>query len=163
MDESVIKNKDTREALKPDGSNRAIQTRFTQHAVVSNALGDIIIGNPEAVSLGSAASVSVTIVNATSSTLTLTLNDNYNRIVFAIADVSMYFDSVSTANQWPNASVGMGTMPCMYYHDWGLSNNRNAVVRFIARNNTGSDKNVIFKYRWRYITNNSTANAGTNV
>lgn len=155
---------------------RVNQQRMLPTAVPTRILGQIISGNPDSTQLGSgnfvtdSGTTTLTVANATSLTISLSLNDNFNRVIFAIPDFTIYTDTttpgtptISSADQWPNSTYGMGNMPMSTWNDWGSGNNVGIVTKVVIRNNTGSDRKIKVIYRFRIITNPTSGGSGTNV
>ncbi len=148
----IIKNKT---GLPPrENIARINQQRMLPTAVPTRILGQIIGGEPASTALGSATTATSTIPDASSGTFLITTADEFKRVLFGAPDVSIYIGSVTDANEWPNATYGMGNMPISFFPGvWGLSDNANVVSRLVIRNNTGGSVDVIIKYRIRLITN----------
>lgn len=133
---------------------RVKQQDLLPAAVKQRLLGNIITGYPESLAAGSGVVTAVYgVADSTTVYFTNVLSDNFGRVILAVPDISIYIGSISAANQWPNASVGMGNMPIHTRNDWGKTNNVNVVTEIAVRNNTGSPQDVIVVIRLRIISN----------
>lgn len=143
-----------------------VSSRTSSHDVIGQGIGvskigDIVGGNPASTNLGSGVYSNSTVPNAASGNFLFRFSDQYNRVILGVPDVSIYVgSSIIPANQWPNASYGMGNMPITYMNDWGLSDNVGIVTRVVVRNNSGADVNVFVVVRLRTITNSSPTLSG---
>lgn len=141
-------------AFEPRGNKpRVNQQEMLPAAIKERLLGNIITGNPPSFEPGSGNVATITIPDAATGYIRNTLIDNFGRVLLAVPDISIYIDSISVANQWPTATIGMGNMPIHSRNDWGRTDNVNVVSEVAVRNNTGSSQNVIVVLRWRIITN----------
>lgn len=153
----------------PDKENspRVNQQQMLPAAIKQRLLGEIIGSSTGTVKAGSGTSSTSTIPDATSASFLFTTTDNFNRVILVVPDVAIYVHAtaatVSSANQWPNATYGAGNMPVTVINDWGLTNNVNFVCRVVVRNNTGGSVNVIVVYRGRIITNALAGSEAANV
>lgn len=132
---------------------RANQQQILPSAVQTRLLGNLFSNNPTSSSLGTAIKLSTNLPNANSVSFKFTFKDPQGREIIGVPDVAFYIGTPDAANQWPNPTFGMGNMPTSVFNDWGLSDNKNVVVRATIRNNTGSAQLVYCYCRLRIIVN----------
>lgn len=142
----------------PAFSRTENQPRTNQQQVIPTAiqprlLGNLFSNNPTSSALGTAIKLSTPIANSSSATFLFTFSDPQGREIIGVPDVAFYINNVSSDNQWPNGNFGMGNMPTSVFNDWGLSDNKNVVVRATIRNNTGGTQLVYCYCRLRIIVN----------
>lgn len=133
------------------GESRITQQDLTPGSVKARNISNAVTSSHSG--LGNGLAASITVPAAQSGNFVFTLKDNLNRTILAVPDVSVFPESVTAANQWPNSTYGMGTMPVTVMNDWGLSDNVGVVTRVVVRNNLTSDVFVTVVCRWRMVVN----------
>lgn len=95
----------------------------------------------------------VTIADGVTSILTTTLTDekNISRILFATCEVQAYQTSVAANNQIPEGSAVTDNDYRLHSALSLNSDERNAVFKMTVTNNSGSDKDVLYQVRWRWV------------
>lgn len=140
--------------------------RINQQQILPGAISNRFLNN--LISSSNTTNTPFVVANGTSTTLICTLVDNFNRIILAIPQISIYIGisdpmQATAANTWPTAAIGGGNFP-VYFNPFsyqGVTGN-NQVARVTCRNNSGADQQVLATVQWKLITvpskttNNST-------
>lgn len=138
--------------LSPVDNSRLSQQYVRPSAVKSSGLGPIVASSASGVGNGLAATATIA-GSGNNQIFNFTVADKKGRTILALPDVSVYINSITTANQWPTSSYGVATLPVTVMNDWGLTDNINTVTRVVVRNNNVASVFVIVVCRWRVITN----------
>lgn len=138
---------------KTENQPRTNQQQVFPAAIQPRLLGSLFSNNPVDETLGSAVKLVGTIPNNTSGSFKFTFSDPQGREIIGVPDVAFYINATDGSSQWPNATYGMGNMPTSVFNDWGLTDNKNVVVRATIRNNTGAQQIVYCYCRLRIIIN----------
>lgn len=147
---------------RTDNQPRTNQQQVLPTAIKNRLLANLFSNNPASDELGSAIKLSGVIPNNSSGSFRFTFSDPDGRELIGVPDVAFYINNVNSDSQWPNAAFGMGNMPTSVFNDWGLTDNKNVVVRATIRNNTGASQLVFCYCRLRIIANpGSTTGSGS--
>lgn len=132
-------------------TGRVSQQKVLPTSISPRLLGSIISSSHSG--LGAGAFSSFSIPGVTSGKFDFTVADKLGRTILAIPDIAVYVNTLTAANQWPNATYGMGTLPITVFNNWGETDNVDTVTTVVVRNNTPNPVFVIVVCRWRIITN----------
>lgn len=138
---------------RTENQPRTNQQQVTPSAIQPRLLGGLFSNNPTSSALGTAIKLNTIIPNSSSGSFKFQFSDPQGREIIGVPDVAFYIGSVDSSTQWPNANFGMGNMPTSVFNDWGLTDNKNVVVRATIRNNSGADQLVYCYCRLRIIVN----------
>ena len=139
---------------------------FERGSITSDKMGTLSADKVEnAVSYAAGVTVTtestVTIGNGNWGGLLVSIADENNpeRVLFGVIEISGYMDSVAAANHVPRGSAAIGsTHKQVSYHDLAYNNilarpGKDLGWIHLIKNETGSSHSYVFQYRWRYLGN----------
>lgn len=95
------------------------------------------------------------LVSGDAVTVTTTFVNAEDKSLFAFPQVSVFKDSVSLANLWPNGSnwgsFTVRYLKVMSWLDWAETDNTILVFKTLLINDGLTDYNLIYKINWKYL------------
>lgn len=153
---------DNVEAFENNNDPTRVNQQITLPDFIKNrSLGNIITSSHTG--LGAGLFVNYTVLNGTSTVFYLSVKNNAGQVILAVPDVSIYQNSISSDNEWPNGNIAGNNFPVYVKNDYGTTDNVNVVTQVVARNNSGIDQPIVVAIRWRIITNSAATQQNQNL